>query len=361
MVVKLRGVGARWGGDAARASERRQRMRRSPAYAGRGRFRNAVETRLFFGGQGQGGVLARFLFERGERVPHEPLPLVPLDPASLLDPPLDGLRVTWLGHSSLLVELEGRRLLCDPLFADRSSPAPRLAGPRRFQPPPIALADLPDPHVVLISHDHYDHLDRGAVVALAARGVPFVVPLGVGSRLERWGVPPAQVSELDWWERIEPVPGELTIDAVPSRHFSGRGLRDRNRTLWAAFAIRGQQKSVFFGGDGGLYDVFDEIGERLGPFDLTALEIGASDPAWADIHLGPENAVTAHRKLRGSLLLPIHWGTFNLGLHAWHDPPERLVAAAARAGVALALPRIGESFTLEAVPASPWWRELLRR
>jgi L-ascorbate metabolism protein UlaG (beta-lactamase superfamily) len=222
---------------------------------------------------------------------------------------------------------------------------------------PVSIDALPPLDAVVLSHDHYDHLDRGAVVAFAARGERFVAPLGVGAHLERWGVASSRITELDWHESTEVAPG-LTVRALPSRHFSGRGPLDRNATLWASYSLEGRSHRVYFGGDGGMDESsFEAIGAAQGPFDLTMLEIGAFDPAWGAIHLGPENALRAHALLRGRTLLPIHWGTFDLGLHAWDAPPEELLAFARERPTTLALPRIGESFVPHGeLPREPWWR-----
>jgi L-ascorbate metabolism protein UlaG (beta-lactamase superfamily) len=320
-----------------------------------GRYRNVEETRLFHRGDGH-RVFTRFVFERGERVPSTALPVVRPDADALRRPPPQGIRATWLGHSTVLLEVDGRRVLCDPMWAERSSPA-RGVGPRRFHAPPLPLAELPEPDVVAVSHDHYDHLDAATVKQLAARGTRFAVPLGVGRRLARWGVPAERILERGWWEAVEVVPGELELIAAPTRHFSGRGPFDRNCTQWTSWVVRGRRSRAYFGGDGGWSGVFGEIGRRLGPFDLTLLEIGAFDPAWGEVHLGPANAVRAHRLLRGRVLLPIHWGTFNLGLHAWHAPPEQLLAAAQAEGIEFALPRPGQSIVVgEPLPVEPWWR-----
>ncbi|MBN1771602.1 MAG: MBL fold metallo-hydrolase [Deltaproteobacteria bacterium] len=322
-----------------------------------GRYRNVENTRLFRGGDGH-RIFTRFVFERGERVPRAPLPVVAPDVAALRHPPPVGVRATWLGHSTVLLEVDGRRVLCDPIWAERSTPV-RGVGPRRFHPPPLPLAELPDPDVVAISHDHYDHLDAATVKALAARGARFAVPLGVGRRLARWGVPADRILERGWWETAAVVPGELELIVAPTRHFSGRGPLDRNRTQWASWIVRGRRSRVCFGGDGGWSAVFGEIGRRLGPFDLTLLEIGAFHPAWGEVHLGPANAVRAHRALGGRVLLPIHWGTFNLGLHAWHEPPEQLREAAAEAGIEFALPRPGQAVVVgQPLPTEPWWGAL---
>jgi L-ascorbate metabolism protein UlaG (beta-lactamase superfamily) len=212
---------------------------------------------------------------------------------------------------------------------------------------------------VVISHDHYDHLDVPTVKALAARGARWVVPLGVGAHLRAWGVPEARITELDWWEAARV--GDLTLTATPARHFSGRGLGDADRTLWAGWAIAGPAHRVFYSGDTALHEEFAEIGRRLGPFDLTMIESGAYDALWADVHLGPEQAVLAHRLVRGDVMLPVHWGLFDLALHGWTEPMERVLVAARRAGVRVASPRPGgmvEPSALGAVerwwPAVPW-------
>jgi len=266
------------------------------------------------------------------------------------------LEVTWLGHSTVLLEIAGKRVLTDPVWSDRASPS-RVFGPQRFFAPPLPIDQLPMVHLVLISHDHYDHLDRSAVLALARRGSRFVVPLGVGARLRSWGVDDEQIAELDWWE-------ETTFDGVrlvctPARHFSGRGLLDRNRTLWSGWAIIGQDHRVFFSGDSGMSPHFAEIGRRLGPFDLTMMDTGAYDSSWADVHMGPEQAVAAHHMVGGRLLLPVHWATFNLALHGWTEPGERVLAETRRTGTRVVLPRAGERFDVDKPPElNRWWPEL---
>jgi len=337
------------------SADRLTRMLRSPAWSGNG-FRNRVSAPMMAGGQAR--TMARFFFERAEREPPGPLPSVPVDPAVLRGPAASGLRVTWLGHSTLLIEIGGLRVLTDPVWSERASPV-SFGGPKRFQPVPVALDAIPLPDVVVISHDHYDHLDRATVQALAERGARFVTALGVGAHLEGWGVAPTQVTELDWWEEVSPAAG-LAIRALPAQHFSGRGMFDRNKTLWASWSIDAGGHRLYFGGDGGFDgEGFAEIGERCGPFDMTLLEIGAFDPAWATVHLGPEKALEAHRLLQGRVLLPIHWGTFNLGLHAWDAPAEELLVAARGKDVRLALPKLGASVVSgEALPAEPWWRAL---
>jgi L-ascorbate metabolism protein UlaG (beta-lactamase superfamily) len=290
------------------------------------------------------------------RRPSAPIPTIARVRADYDALPASGLRVTWLGHSTTLLEIDGRRVLIDPVWSERASPIPHF-GPRRFYPSPLPIDELPSVDVVLLSHDHADHLDPAAIRTLSARGARFIVPLCVGARLEGWGVPTRNVEELDWWDTIG-IAG-LTLTATPARHFSGRGLTDRDRTLWAGWVIAGPTHRVFYSGDSALDDAFLEIGERLGPFDLTMIEIGAYDALWPDVHLGPEQAVRAHRLARGDVMLPVHWGLFDLALHGWTEPIERALAAARAEGVRVITPRPGELAEPATFGAAVrWWPEL---
>jgi L-ascorbate metabolism protein UlaG (beta-lactamase superfamily) len=216
---------------------------------------------------------------------------------------------------------------------------------------------MPPVDLVVISHDHYDHLDYPTIRELARTSVPFVTTLGVGAHLEAWGVPPERITELDWWDTHR-LPGSgLSVTAAPSQHFSGRGLKDRNATLWSSMVVRGDRHSVFFSGDTGLTSEYEVIRDRLGPFDLVMLEVGAFHPAWGDIHLGPENALKALRLLGGGLLLPVHWGTFALAMHPWDQPAESLIELAPRHGADLVMPQLGEPIEpANAERVRPWWR-----
>ncbi|HYW51609.1 MAG TPA: MBL fold metallo-hydrolase, partial [Gemmatimonadaceae bacterium] len=253
-------------------------------------------------------ALGAFAFGGSDhRAPDAPVPVLRRSGADYATAPASGLRVTWLGHSTLLLEIDGRRVLIDPVWGERASPF-TFAGPKRFHAPPLPLDQLPALDVVVISHDHYDHLDLPTVRALAARRVRWLVPLGVGAHLRAWGIAESLITESDWWQSVD-VQG-VTITATPARHFSGRSLTDANRTLWAGWAFTGPRHRVFYSGDTALHDEFLEIGRRLGPFDLTMIESGAYDALWADVHLGPEQAVLAHRLVRGDVMLPVHWGLF---------------------------------------------------
>ncbi|MDQ2644994.1 MAG: MBL fold metallo-hydrolase, partial [Myxococcota bacterium] len=230
--------------------------------------------------------------------PTAPLPILLRSAADFATPPASGVRITWFGHSTLLVEIEGRRVLFDPVWSERCSPS-HFVGPKRFHAPPLPLAELPRLDAVAISHDHYDHLDYATILALEEKTAAFVVPLGVGAHLEYWGVDPKRIRELDWWEETR-VAG-LTLVATPARHFSGRGL-GADRTLWAGWAVIGEARRVYYSGDTAMFEGFRQIGARLGPFDATLIESGAYNALWADVHLGPEQAVAAHQVVRGRVM-----------------------------------------------------------
>lgn len=301
-------------------------------------------------------LLQQQLFGDQLRTPPAPIPVLPIDPAALDLAP--GLRAWWLGHASVLIELDGKRLLIDPMFSERASPF-SFVGPKRFHPPPIALQQLPPIDAVLISHDHYDHLDMATVQYLGRKGTRFVVPLGIGDDLRYWGVPAAQVSELDWGESA--TVGDITLTSTPARHYSGRWLNDRDETLWSSWTMVGPQHRVFYSGDTGYSPHFKQIGDRYGPFDLTIIKIGAYGPGayWHDIHMPADQAIDAHVDLRGKRLLPVHWATFNMAFHDWYEPPEIALKAARQQGVDMVTPRIGEKVTAgEPFESTTWWRDV---
>jgi len=335
--------------------ERLERMRASPRWAGEG-FRNLHPIRPGLRDLSvPRPTLSEFLCGGTRRIPRGPLPS--LDPRETWSrTPSTGLRATWLGHSTVLIEIDGRRVLTDPVWGPRASPS-RLAGPKRFQPVPIALSSLPPIDLVLVSHDHYDHLDYPTIRELARSGVPFVTSLGVGAHLQAFGVAAERITELDWWETCTLPGADLAVTAAPSQHFSGRTLKDRNATLWSSMVIRSARHKVFFSGDTGLTDEYTVIRDRLGPFDLVMLEVGAFHPSWGDIHLGPLNALEAHALLGGGAFLPVHWGTFSLALHDWDEPAETLLAQAPVRGAQLVMPRLGEPVEPALVErVEPWWR-----
>ncbi len=295
-------------------------------------------------------LLFEMLTSRAHSVPKGDIPLAEPAPHTTVAP----LSATWLGHATALVEIDGYRLLTDPVWSRRCSPS-RTLGPERLHPPPLALEALPALDAVVISHDHYDHLDMDTVRTLArTQSCVFVTPLGVGAHLRAWGIPARRIVERDWGGDC--VIADLTLTCAPARHLSGRFL-SRNNTLWASWVIAGPQHRAYFGGDSGYTGGFTEIGSAHGPFDLTLLPIGAYNRSWPDIHMNPEEAVQAHLDLNAAgVLVPIHWGTFRLAPHPWAEPAERLLESAAGAGVDVAIPRPGGRVVPGRSTVEPWWR-----
>jgi L-ascorbate metabolism protein UlaG (beta-lactamase superfamily) len=299
-------------------------------------------------------IWTRFLIApKQDTRPAGPLPVRPVTRAQLdaLDPGANHL--IRLGHSSVLLKLRGAYWLIDPMFGDRASPVP-FAGPKRFQPTPIALADLPPIEGVILSHDHYDHLDVGTVEGLRDRVRRYFVPLGVGARLRDMGVAPDRIEEFDWWQpgRL----GEVRLTATPAQHFSGRGLTDRDRTLWASWVIESGDQRLFYSGDSGYFPGFKQIGDRFGGFDIALMENGAYDAMWPAVHMTPEQSVQAFEDLRGKVFFSVHNSTFDLAFHTWHDPLDRIADLTEAKKIELATPVIGEVVTVgQARTNTRWW------
>ncbi|MGY4818780.1 MBL fold metallo-hydrolase [Pseudomonas chlororaphis subsp. piscium] len=319
-----------------------------------GAFRNHAPVRR--AGLGKTlGIFWRMLFHKPRNTrPVGAIPVQPLTHEQLLAAPNQS--VYRLGHSTVLLKLHDKFWITDPVFAERASPV-QWAGPKRFHQPPISLAELPPIEAVILSHDHYDHLDHQTVLKLADKTRYFLTPLGVGDTLVKWGVPADKVRQLDWWEGTE-VDG-IRFIATPSQHFSGRGLFDGNSTLWASWVMIDGDSRIFFSGDTGYFDGFKRIGERYGPFDLTLMETGAYNVEWPGVHMQPEQTLQAHIDLKGRWLLPIHNGTFDLSMHAWYEPFDRILSLAWERSIAIATPQMGEPFNL-AHPqrGHAWWMEV---
>ncbi|MBT4265826.1 MAG: hypothetical protein HN945_01415 [Deltaproteobacteria bacterium] len=337
------------------SGERLTRVQANPQYQ-EGGFVN-VEPQAPFNFSEAGSFLTESFFYDEIRIPPSSLPVLTVTASSLKTSPTPILKAFWIGHAGVYVEIDGIRLLIDPVFSDYASPFD--IGPERFHPPPIVLQDLPKIDMVLISHDHYDHLDMKTIMHLAKQGTHFFVPLGIGAHLERWEVPENQIRELAWWE--DQMLGSVKIVCTPTRHYSGRGLTDYKKTLWSSWSVIGPQHRFYYSGDTGYSKHFKEIGERFGPFDMSFIKVGAYGPgeSWLDVHMDPEHAVQAHTDVSAKRMFPVHWGTFNLAYHDWDEPIKRTLQAARIAKIDLVTPRIGEFVYADRVFHSEnWWEQV---
>ncbi|WP_127495860.1 MBL fold metallo-hydrolase [Paenibacillus glycanilyticus] len=331
------------------------RMKKSPHYSN-GKFENVLPSAMSMSLRENLGLLMEFA--RGNKLasPEKEVAVMPLHPQSFKDKLAGQAKVTWFGHSALLLELDGKKLLLDPMLGRAPSPVPWIGGKRFSGSLPIEIEELPAIDAVLLSHDHYDHLDYGSIKRLKDKVGRFFVPLGVAAHLERWGVAPDRIEEFHWWE--ETVWEGIHMACTPARHFSGRGLTGRNGTLWCSWVLHGREARIFFSGDSGYGPHFRQIGEQYGPFDLTFMECGQYDSRWAAIHMMPEESVQAHLDVKGDVMIPIHWGAFRLAMHDWRDPAERALKKARELRAKLATPRIGEPVPIGTgtYPSDEWWR-----
>lgn len=298
-------------------------------------------------------VLREFLKNDPSRKPARPIDVQKIDSAKVAENQKP--RLTWFGHSAFLLELDGKKILIDPMFGDNPSPHPWLGTSRYSEELPISIHELPHIDAVIISHDHYDHLDYGSIKKLKEKVGQFYMPLGVGNHLKKWGVDESKIHELNWWESVDFEGIELV--SCPSRHFSGRGLFDRASTLWCSWVIKGQNQNIYFSGDSGYDNHFKEIGEKYGPFDIALMECGQYNQQWKYIHMMPEESAQGAVDLQARLAMPIHWGAFTLALHDWTDPVERFTAKAKELNLQTTTPRIGEAILLNPgiFPEERWW------
>ena len=338
------------------SGERLERAQASSNYDD-GEFVNTLPHPPLESGNVWGYIKEQFFGDQ-LRVPPSAIPVSPILPASLQAQPFEELRAIWLGHSSVYIELDGLRLLIDPVFSDYASPFNGI-GPKRSHPPPIALEDLPNIDAVLISHDHYDHLDMQTVRYLSSKETHFFVPLGVGAHLDEWDVPKNQITELDWWESTE-IRG-VTVFCTPAQHYSSRGIFDYKETFWSSWSVIGPKHRVFYSGDSGFSNHFRSIGEQFGPFDLSIIKIGQYGPgaSWIYSHMDPEQAIEAHLAVRAHRMLPVSWATFNIAFHDWDEPIERAIKAANDKNVELVTPRVGDVVIADEPYGSfSWWEQV---
>ena len=316
-----------------------------------GIFENVEETKLMADDTSYVSMMKEYFSTGINRNPTHPLPFIKTDLKSLPDKPL----IIWFGHSSYLICIDGKNILVDPVLSRRASPV-QYAGMKAYKGADVFTADdFPPLDAIIITHDHYDHLDYLSITKLKGKTKHFYAPLGVGAHLEHWGVHSACVHELDWWQSIS-ILSEMKLTATPARHFSGR-LFSRNKTLWCSYVLQSKNYKLFIGGDSGYDQSFKKIGDQYGPFDLVILEAGQYDVKWPQIHMQPEEAVQASIDLKGKILLPVHWGKFTLALHPWNEPVERIWKESQKRNVTITTPMIGEAIALNGhYPSTPWWR-----
>lgn len=338
--------------------KRLERMKTSSMFK-EGKFANNPDVPMLTPGVSYWEVIKRQLFGSEVRHPPGEIPVVYPKADTFSSPPRQGLRAIWFGHATVLLEIDGVRILVDPVFSERVSPFTSL-GPERFFPLPIKLEDLPKIDAVVISHDHYDHLDMNVAKTLSSKGTKYYIPLGIGSHLEKWGVPENQIIEMDWWDKA--MLGDVEIVCTPAVHYSGRGLFNRHTTLWSSWSLIGPKHRFFYTGDTGYSPHFAEIGKRLGPFDLTSIKIGAYDWTWEGIHMNAEKAMSAHLDVKGKRMLPVHWGTFNLANHDWDEPIKITKKGSEINGIDLLTPKPGELVDTDLpFTSTNWWENLKKK
>jgi len=328
------------------------RIQTSPQFS-EGKFRNKQQTQVFEWGKTWAIMKDYFNNKSDKSVPKVAPPIQELTVDEFNLENNTTLNFARLGHSTLLIQMSGKYFLTDPVFSERVSPVQWL-GPKRFHPVPMDIDSIKEIEAVIISHNHYDHLDEGSIKQLKEKVNHFVVPLGIGDKLMAWGVDESKITQLDWWQNIKL--NDVELISTPAQHFSGRGITDSDKTLWSSWVIRNQQHSLYFSGDTGYFPGFKDIGEKYGPFDYAFMECGAYNELWRDIHMMPEDSLQAFKDVRGKVMVPIHNGTFDLSTHAWFDPMEKITKLAQENNVTLLLPQIGQLInTTEAVATSSWW------
>ncbi len=328
--------------------------KRSPNFV-KGKFVNQIPTSMSMGFADIVSLVRNQIERNPNRKPSRPIIPERLNVSDSVK--AKEAQITWFGHSAFLLQVNGKNILLDPMFSKLPSPFQAI-GPQRFSNSlPATLDELPHIDAVLLSHDHYDHLDYNSIKKLSNKTTMFFVPLGLAAHLQKWGVAAERITELDWWENR--VFEGFSLTCTPSRHFSGRTLTDRFATLWCSWVISTDKTNVFFSGDTGYGPHFKQIGDKYGPFDLTLLECGQYDPRWSTIHMMPEQTLQAHVELRGKRMIPMHWGAFVLAFHSWTDPVERVLAAGAKVNATIITPKIGEvvDFKAKTYPTEAWWKK----
>ncbi|WP_246457621.1 MBL fold metallo-hydrolase [Winogradskyella echinorum] len=320
-----------------------------------GVFKNTNDVKLDMSLKDMGKALIGFFKSQPNTKPDHDLPLAKIDSLNIVNYKGD-TRLVWFGHSTFLLQTEGKTILIDPMLGNVPAPHPMLGGKRFNEDLPITIEQLPKIDAVLISHDHYDHLDYESIKVLKDKVEHFFTPLGVGAHLQKWEVDNTKITELDWWQ--ETTFKELKLVCAPAQHFSGRGLTDRAKTLWSSWIVQSKKDNIFFSGDSGYANHFKEIGEKYGPFDFAMIECGQYNEMWPEIHMFPEETVQAGIDVKAKKVMPIHWGAFKLAMHTWTDPIERFTKTAKEFNVNMVTPKIGdEIFPKDSTyNTKTWWQ-----
>lgn len=323
--------------------------------ASEGKFHNQQKIKETFSWEDYRKIIQKMMKGNPNRTPKHSIPVLKWTKEKVADLNDTITTAVWYGHSAFYLKMNEKNILLDPMFGDYPSPLPYLVNKRFNDTLPISIQDLPVIDIIIFSHDHYDHLDYGSVLQLKEKTKLFIVPIGLGSHLEKWGVEPSKIKELYWYQTI--TVDELTFTCTPSQHFSGRGVGDKMCTLWSSWVIKGKH-NIYFSGDSGYFDEFKTIGDKYGPFDVCLMECGQYDPMWKDIHMFPEETAQAHLDLQGKLLIPIHWGGFTLSLHDWDDPVKRLEKVCVEKQIQMATPKIGEPILIgKKQEFTSWWKD----
>ncbi|MGI9547447.1 MAG: MBL fold metallo-hydrolase [Flavobacteriaceae bacterium] len=346
-----------FGGDV---NKERQLQYTSSAQFDKGKFVNTRRVNMDLGFFETLSLARKFFFTKVENGrPSQAIPVTKIDSSSIANYG-SPTRFVWFGHSSFLLQINHKNLLIDPMFGDVPAPHSLLGASRFSSELPIEVKKLPKIDAVLISHDHYDHLDYESIQLLKDKVGKFYTPLGVGTHLEAWGVSEDKIVELDWWQ--ETIFDDLTFINTPARHFSGRKFTNRQSTLWSSWVIQSDTEKIFFSGDSGYDSHFKTIGAKFGPFDFAMIECGQYNKLWPDVHMFPEETALAGVDLKAKKIMPIHWGAFKLALHSWTDPVERVTKKANELNLPLITPKIGEAFLLNetVVNTQLWWKNKKR-
>ena len=342
------------GCSAVSNSNTKERIKNSPQYKD-GKFVNPKEFHFEFDiGEIYNGLKGIYFTEQPDSIPKSNLPITPLTYEKFYVNDKDAFHYTRLGHSTIMFQLAGKVWLTDPVFSEFITPFEWM-GWKRFHPMPIELKDLENVEGIIISHDHYDHLDEDVIITLKDKVKYFIVPLGVEKRLLKWGVVPQKIISLDWWESAKV--GDIEFTSTPSQHFSGRTLFDSASTLWSSWVVKANGKSLYFSGDSGYFDGFKKIGDKYGPFDITFMECGQYNERFEYIHMFPKQTMQAHKDLQGKLLVPIHNGTFKISFHPWYEPMQKITELAEQENVKVLIPPMGEVINILSPPEKTyyWW------